>query len=293
MSKIPFVTLGLLVGALLSGCDSASTPEESAPLASVRIETVQAGPLSISNELSGRIAAPRVAEVVDAQRRGDQAHARRVAGQRAVAAADHHQVGALDRGRAATGERQLVIGRDTTIREHAVIHVGTHGTLEWLDGKDIGLSPDDASDALIADMPDIYIYNVDVVGEEDVPQRAPTVGHGGHHQRAHLIGVRVRLDGDRLVRGDGRSGEIAEREIRGLHEPLIGGGLQLRAAVDADRQQRAVRAHDHEEVGEAGERHRPVPVRPVRPGVNPTSRRDRRRPREPRSSIQDLLSRSR
>ncbi|KKA06893.1 RND transporter [Pseudomonas ogarae] len=64
MSEIPFVTLGLLVGALLlSGCDSASTPEASAPLASVRVETVQAQPLSISNELSGRIAAPRVAEV--------------------------------------------------------------------------------------------------------------------------------------------------------------------------------------------------------------------------------------
>ncbi len=64
MSKIPFVTLGLLVGALLlSGCDSASTPEASAPLPSVRVETVQARPLSISNELSGRIAAPRVAEV--------------------------------------------------------------------------------------------------------------------------------------------------------------------------------------------------------------------------------------
>ncbi len=64
MSKIPFVTLSLLVGALLlSGCDSASTPQASAPLASVRVETVQARPLSISNELSGRIAAPRVAEV--------------------------------------------------------------------------------------------------------------------------------------------------------------------------------------------------------------------------------------
>ena len=23
----------------------------------------------------------------------------------------------------------------------AVVHVGTHGTLEWLDGKDMGLSP--------------------------------------------------------------------------------------------------------------------------------------------------------
>lgn len=64
MSKIPFVTLGLLVGALLlSGCDSASTPQAAAPLASVRVETVQARPLSISNELSGRIVAPRVAEV--------------------------------------------------------------------------------------------------------------------------------------------------------------------------------------------------------------------------------------
>jgi membrane fusion protein (multidrug efflux system) len=64
MSKIPFVALGLLAGALqLSGCDSASDPEASAPLASVRVETVQARPLSISNELSGRIAAPRVAEV--------------------------------------------------------------------------------------------------------------------------------------------------------------------------------------------------------------------------------------
>ena len=53
----------------------------------------------------------------------------------------------------------------------AVVHVGTHGTLEWLDGKDIGLSSDDASDALMADIPDIYIYNVDVVGEGLVARR--------------------------------------------------------------------------------------------------------------------------
>jgi cobaltochelatase CobN len=53
----------------------------------------------------------------------------------------------------------------------AIVHVGTHGTLEWLDGKDMGLSPDDAPDALIADLPDIYIYNVDVVGEGLVARR--------------------------------------------------------------------------------------------------------------------------
>jgi cobaltochelatase CobN len=52
-----------------------------------------------------------------------------------------------------------------------VVHVGTHGTLEWLDGKDSGLSEEDAPDALIADLPDIYIYNVDVVGEGLVARR--------------------------------------------------------------------------------------------------------------------------
>ncbi|MEO5923168.1 MAG: cobaltochelatase subunit CobN [Bryobacteraceae bacterium] len=53
----------------------------------------------------------------------------------------------------------------------AVVHIGTHGTLEWLDGKDIGLNEEDAPDALIADIPDIYIYNVDVVGEGLVARR--------------------------------------------------------------------------------------------------------------------------
>ena len=53
----------------------------------------------------------------------------------------------------------------------AVVHIGTHGTLEWLDGKDAGLSEEDAPDALIADLPDAYIYNVDVVGEGLVARR--------------------------------------------------------------------------------------------------------------------------
>ncbi|MEJ0035793.1 MAG: cobaltochelatase subunit CobN [Gammaproteobacteria bacterium] len=58
-----------------------------------------------------------------------------------------------------------------SFKADAVVHVGTHGTLEWLDGKDAGLSEEDAPDALIADLPDIYIYNVDVVGEGLVARR--------------------------------------------------------------------------------------------------------------------------
>ncbi|MGN8278405.1 efflux RND transporter periplasmic adaptor subunit [Pseudomonas sp. SMV71] len=64
MPKNPFATLGLLLGALLlSGCDGPSAPEDAAPLATVAVETIEARPLSISSELSGRIAAPRIAEV--------------------------------------------------------------------------------------------------------------------------------------------------------------------------------------------------------------------------------------
>ena len=53
----------------------------------------------------------------------------------------------------------------------AVVHLGTHGTLEWLDGKALGLSAADAPDALIGALPNLYAYNVDVVGEGLVARR--------------------------------------------------------------------------------------------------------------------------
>jgi membrane fusion protein (multidrug efflux system) len=64
MSKNLLARLSLVALALaLSACDKAPTAEEQPPLASVRVETIEARPLSISSELSGRIAAPRIAEV--------------------------------------------------------------------------------------------------------------------------------------------------------------------------------------------------------------------------------------
>ncbi|POA17230.1 efflux transporter periplasmic adaptor subunit [Pseudomonas sp. FW300-N1A1] len=64
MSKNLLAKLGLIaLGLTLVACDKSSTAEEPASLATVRIETLSARPLSISSELSGRIAAPRIAEV--------------------------------------------------------------------------------------------------------------------------------------------------------------------------------------------------------------------------------------
>jgi cobaltochelatase CobN len=47
----------------------------------------------------------------------------------------------------------------------ALIHLGTHGTLEWLPGRSVGLGEDDWPDALIGNMPDIYPYIVNNPGE--------------------------------------------------------------------------------------------------------------------------------
>lgn len=48
---------------------------------------------------------------------------------------------------------------------HALIHVGTHGSLEWLPGKSTGLARDCYPDAAIADIPHLYPYIVNNPGE--------------------------------------------------------------------------------------------------------------------------------
>jgi len=47
----------------------------------------------------------------------------------------------------------------------AIIHFGTHGTQEWLPGKERGLSVYDQPNLVVADIPVIYPYIVDDVGE--------------------------------------------------------------------------------------------------------------------------------
>ncbi len=47
----------------------------------------------------------------------------------------------------------------------AIVHFGKHGTLEWTPGKQVGLSENCAPDVLMQDIPDIYPYLVDDIGE--------------------------------------------------------------------------------------------------------------------------------
>ncbi|MGL4320049.1 MAG: cobaltochelatase subunit CobN, partial [Paracoccaceae bacterium] len=65
-------------------------------------------------------------------------------------------------------------------RPHAIIHMGAHGTLEWLPGKSVALSGDCWPDALIGPTPVIYPFIVNDPGEAAQAKRrigAVTLGH--------------------------------------------------------------------------------------------------------------------
>jgi cobaltochelatase CobN len=69
------------------------------------------------------------------------------------------------------------------LRQHgidAVVHMGAHGTLEWLPGKSIALSCSCWPEALIGDLPVIYPFIVNDPGEAAQAKRrigAVTIGH--------------------------------------------------------------------------------------------------------------------
>lgn len=53
----------------------------------------------------------------------------------------------------------------------ALIHFGTHGSLEFVPGKQVALSDYDWTDALIGDMPHFYIYTINNIGEGIIAKR--------------------------------------------------------------------------------------------------------------------------
>lgn len=62
----------------------------------------------------------------------------------------------------------------------AVIHLGRHGTLEFLPGKNVGQEGSDASEVLLGDLPNAYYYIMDGGGESTIARRrsaAVLIGH--------------------------------------------------------------------------------------------------------------------
>jgi cobaltochelatase CobN len=134
---------------------------------------------------------------------------------------------------------------------HALIHLGTHGTLEWLPGKAMALSPACFPAALLGGLPVVYPFIVNNPGEAAAAKRrlgAVTIGHltpplksaaaadgldrrrtsllrGEILERAMSCGVlaesgadRAGTDEDRLARLDAYLCDVKDLQIRdGLH----------------------------------------------------------------------------
>ena len=131
-----------------------------------------------------------------------------------------HITAALQPGRGDTGDRRRAyhdadlpprhafIAFYLSLRSHhALVHLGTHGSLEWLPGKATALSPACWPRALTAGLPVIYPFIVNNPGEAAAAKRrlgAVTIGHltppirrrrpawRGRHARAHDRRIRRR-----------------------------------------------------------------------------------------------------
>ncbi|SEP18103.1 cobaltochelatase CobN [Halogranum amylolyticum] len=154
-----------------------------------------------------------------------------------------------------------------TFEADAVVHLGTHGSLEWLPGKTVGLNGESAPDQLVDDLPNVYPYIVNNPGEGTQAKRrsyaaivdylTPVMGNAGtydelaeleeladQYREAGMEDARAD-DGEhleRLIRETvddldlavelGVSGEISDRvDVRG---PGEAGSTLAQGAVDGD-----------------------------------------------------------
>jgi magnesium chelatase subunit H len=60
---------------------------------------------------------------------------------------------------------------EKVFRADAVLHVGTHGAMEFMPGKQVGLSDECWPDRLIGELPNIYIYSVNNPSEGTIAKR--------------------------------------------------------------------------------------------------------------------------
>ncbi|HEX8707090.1 MAG TPA: cobaltochelatase subunit CobN [Pyrinomonadaceae bacterium] len=60
---------------------------------------------------------------------------------------------------------------EKVFRADALVHIGTHGALEFMPGKQVGLSGECWPDRLIGELPNIYIYSVNNPSEGSIAKR--------------------------------------------------------------------------------------------------------------------------
>jgi cobaltochelatase CobN len=125
-----------------------------------------------------------------------------------------------------------------------VVHLGTHGSLEWLPGKTVGLDAESAPDALVADLPNVYPYIINNPGEGTQAKRRsyaavvdyltpPMANAGTYDDLAELEEL-----ADQYREAGSAAGETVERLLRETVDELdlavelgIAGDIEKKADV--------------------------------------------------------------
>ena len=115
---------------------------------------------------------------------------------------------------------------------HALIHMGAHGTLEWLPGKSVALSDACWPEALIGDLPVIYPFIVNDPGEAAQAKRrigAVTIGHLSPPLAASALPQNlVRLEQllDEYSTADGLDPARRQRLVAAIRDEARSAGLE-------------------------------------------------------------------
>jgi cobaltochelatase CobN len=128
----------------------------------------------------------------------------------------------------------------------AMIHLGTHATHEWLPGKQAGLSPSCPPEVLITDIPNLYPYIVDNVGEGIQAKRrgraviidhlTPPLKRAGAYQEYEQLDRTIQ----QYVKARSIGGQTAQVHLEEIRD------LVARTGLDRDL---AIKALDEEAVG--------------------------------------------
>ena len=126
------------------------------------------------------------------------------------------------------------------VKADALVHLGAHGTLEWLPGKAVALTGSCFPEAVVGGLPVVYPFIVSNPGEAAQAKRriaAVTIGHlpppladtelsGAARELEHLV--------DEYAIADGLDRRRRERLAKLIVDKAQGSGLAREAGVDAD-----------------------------------------------------------
>ncbi|MEM9249447.1 MAG: cobaltochelatase subunit CobN [Pseudomonadota bacterium] len=120
----------------------------------------------------------------------------------------------------------------------ALVHIGAHGTLEWLPGKAVALSPDCWPEALIGSLPVIYPFIVNDPGEAAQAKRrigAVTLGHVPPLLRAsetplHLAHLEALLD--EFSNADGLDPKRRDRLMADIRDEAQARGVEQDLGIE-------------------------------------------------------------